>query len=178
MKTRCALPLCHRGDPGEGLRPQPSATSTLKTSPGPITSRSKAARRVIAANVASDKTKALVAALPTALAVDVEKARDAIQSSQRQLDEVEHHAYNALIFLLMRYLKRHHNELWKSFAGRGFFAAAGGTESYRFVRTGFYALFQKDHRDLKDRRAMAYVYSIRALFVALFPLVAWHAKLH
>src|SRR5262245_51655722 len=82
--------------------------------------------------------------------------------------------YLGLILLFIQYLKRHHNGLWKSFAGRGFLAARDfDIDSYRFVRTAVYMLFQSGHRDLKDGKATAYVYSVRTLFVALIPLMLW-----
>jgi hypothetical protein len=42
--------------------------------------------------------------------------------------------YNGLIFFFMYYLRGHHNEVWSSFAGQGFFASSGPLDSYRFVR--------------------------------------------
>jgi hypothetical protein len=79
--------------------------------------------------------------------------------------------YNGLIVLFMMFLRRRHNDVWASFAGKGIFETSGPIDSYRFVRTGFYALFEGGHRKLKDRRATAYVFAIRAMLVALIPLV-------
>ncbi len=85
--------------------------------------------------------------------------------------------YNGLILFFMFYLRSHHNEVWASFAGEGVFKSTGLIDSYRFVRTGIYALFGKGHWKLKDRGATAYVFAIRAAFLALIPLVLIYVHL-
>jgi hypothetical protein len=84
-------------------------------------------------------------------------------------------AYNAAVLLFMMYLRRHHYELWRSFARQGVFQTAGPIDSYRFVRTGIYAVFQSDHWKLADRTATAFVFAIRIMLVAILvalPFVA------
>jgi len=86
-------------------------------------------------------------------------------------------ALNTTVWLFMVYLKRHHHELWRSFAGQGFFQANGPIDSYRFVRTGMYALFQGDHWKLRDRAATAFVFAIRIMLVAGMLVAFWYSAL-
>jgi hypothetical protein len=73
--------------------------------------------------------------------------------------------YNALIFLLMFRLKKHHGAVWRSFAGEPYFVDTGTIEAYGFVRTGVYALFQSQHWDLRDGIATGLVFAIRVLLL-------------
>jgi hypothetical protein len=85
--------------------------------------------------------------------------------------------YNGLILFFMFYLRDHHNEVWASFSGKGAFALTGPIDSYRFVRTGLYALFQSGYRTLNDWHVTAYVFAIRALLLALIPLMLIYVHL-
>src|SRR5689334_2597251 len=84
--------------------------------------------------------------------------------------------YIAMIVLLARRIRERHQALWSAFAGKGILAASGPIDSYRFVRTGLYALLQGDHWQLRDRMATALVFAIRALFLVLIVLIAIYVQ--
>jgi len=79
--------------------------------------------------------------------------------------------YNGAIWAFMLSLKRVHNDVWKSFGGTGVFRTDGALDSTRFVRTGFYALFQSGYRTLKDFNAAMYVFFIRTILLVILALV-------
>ena len=73
-------------------------------------------------------------------------------------------AYNGAILSLAFYLQSHHPEVWSSFNSDWF---PGSSQfSYRFVRTGFYAVFQSKYQRLHDERVRLHVLAIRVLLVA------------
>ena len=81
-------------------------------------------------------------------------------------------AYNGTIFAFMFYLKRAHRTLWDSFGGPGIFNTDGPIDSYRFVRTGLYALFQRGHWSLRDCNATLFVFAIRGQLLLCLVLIA------
>ena len=86
-------------------------------------------------------------------------------------------AYNGTIFYLMLYLERAHRELWLSFGGKGYFATGGYLDSYRFLRTGFFAVFQGRHRMLNDGKVTALVFAIRVMLIAIAALIFAHMQM-
>ena len=81
-------------------------------------------------------------------------------------------AYNGAVFSLALYIQKRHPDLWGSFGGDWLETPNGSMQfSYRFARTGFYAVFQSKYRELGDVIVDRYVFAIRALLVLILVLI-------
>jgi hypothetical protein len=77
--------------------------------------------------------------------------------------------YGSLTFFVF-YLKSHHNEKWKSFAGKGPFRMPERyhyLDFWRWCRIAIFALFEAGHWRLKDSTVTIFVFVLRILCVAL-----------
>ena len=81
-------------------------------------------------------------------------------------------AYNLAILFLALHIQKRRPNLWASFGGDWLETPNGSPQfSYRFVRTGFFALFQSKYLDLGDFTVDIYVYAIRALLIVAIAMI-------